>query len=486
MKRRLKLINPVADVSLLTISLITQGFQLPMWKRYVGDYLEDTFSVYENNFLSWYVDWPLWQRFGKSLFVKIVRSRAFSQQIYQKHKAISRQLYRHSDLILTKDHVKLTNQQIATILRTLFKSFRDLCGWGIPIVMIDFENNFLSGWLEKKIIGQAEQYQVRISPQELMSVLTTPLELSFSQQEKVDRWKLAGQTVISPAAVRRHHDRYCWVEYGYIGPAHTVAYYKKIIQLLRQRRISPHAELKKMDTERAQLVQQQRQFTRLLHLDRQTQYLLATARRFMFLKMYRKEILFKVFYAVDQLFKEFTRRFGYSHDELHYCLPDEILGILHGKKVAQKEIKRRQKHYFVHAYLRGKDYLYYGKQAQGIIKRNLFQEKIDTSVHEVKGMSAYLGLARGRAVIVNTVADMSKVRLGDVLISIATSPNILPAMAKASAFVTDTGGITCHAAIVAREMKKPCVIGTKIATKVFQDGGWVEVDANNGLVRKAR
>jgi len=57
-------------------------------------------------------------------------------------------------------------------------------------------------------------------------------------------------------------------------------------------------------------------------------------------------------------------------------------------------------------------------------------------------------------------------------------------MIRAAAFVTDEGGITCHAAIVAREMKKPCVIGTRIATKVFKEGDWVEVNADKGMVRK--
>ena len=65
-----------------------------------------------------------------------------------------------------------------------------------------------------------------------------------------------------------------------------------------------------------------------------------------------------------------------------------------------------------------------------------------------------------------------------------TFPNFISAMEKAAAFVTDEGGILCHAAIVAREMKKPCIIGTKIATQVLKDGELVEVDASKGIVRK--
>jgi len=57
-------------------------------------------------------------------------------------------------------------------------------------------------------------------------------------------------------------------------------------------------------------------------------------------------------------------------------------------------------------------------------------------------------------------------------------------MQIAKAIVTDEGGLSCHAAIVARELGVPCIVGTKIATKVFKDGDLVEVDADKGIVRK--
>ncbi len=57
-------------------------------------------------------------------------------------------------------------------------------------------------------------------------------------------------------------------------------------------------------------------------------------------------------------------------------------------------------------------------------------------------------------------------------------------MIKCAGIVTDEGGLISHAAIVARELQKPCIIGTKIATQILMDGDMVEVDANNGIVRK--
>jgi pyruvate,water dikinase len=78
---------------------------------------------------------------------------------------------------------------------------------------------------------------------------------------------------------------------------------------------------------------------------------------------------------------------------------------------------------------------------------------------------------------------LNKVREGDVLVAPMTTPWYLPAMKKAGAFITDEGGITCHAAVVAREFKKPCIIGTKDATKILKDGMKIEVDADKGIVR---
>ena len=57
-------------------------------------------------------------------------------------------------------------------------------------------------------------------------------------------------------------------------------------------------------------------------------------------------------------------------------------------------------------------------------------------------------------------------------------------MKKAAAIVTDEGGLTAHAAIVARELSIPCIVGTKFATRAFKDGDMVEVDADRGIVSK--
>lgn len=115
------------------------------------------------------------------------------------------------------------------------------------------------------------------------------------------------------------------------------------------------------------------------------------------------------------------------------------------------------------------------------------QFKMDyENISKIKGIVASKGRVRGRAKIIFSRADFSKVKLGDILVTSMTTVNMMEAMKRAAAFVTDEGGITCHAAIISREMKKPCVISTKIATKVLHDGDEVEVDADRGIIRKLK
>ena len=107
---------------------------------------------------------------------------------------------------------------------------------------------------------------------------------------------------------------------------------------------------------------------------------------------------------------------------------------------------------------------------------------VNIKVKSLKGRIAFVGKVVGPVRILKRKDQMDKVNEGDVLVAPMTLPEFFPAMKKAIAFVTDEGGLTCHAAIIAREMKKPCITGTKFATQVFKDGDLVEVDAIKGIV----
>ncbi len=107
---------------------------------------------------------------------------------------------------------------------------------------------------------------------------------------------------------------------------------------------------------------------------------------------------------------------------------------------------------------------------------------ISVSGNEIKGSIAFRGVARGRVRVVLAEKDFRKIEKGEILVVSNTNPYVIPFLKKTAAIVADEGGLLCHAAIVSREFKIPCVIGTKIATQVLKDGDLVEVDANKGRV----
>lgn len=108
--------------------------------------------------------------------------------------------------------------------------------------------------------------------------------------------------------------------------------------------------------------------------------------------------------------------------------------------------------------------------------------------HEMllQGLPAVPGEASGTVRVLLDVADGGRLQDGEVLVAQMTNPDWLPTMRRASALVTDTGGMTCHAAIVARELGVPCIVGARTATKDLQDGTVVTVDGTHGRVLAGR
>ena len=102
----------------------------------------------------------------------------------------------------------------------------------------------------------------------------------------------------------------------------------------------------------------------------------------------------------------------------------------------------------------------------------------------LRGLGAAPGHASGTARLLSSLDDAARLTDGDVLVTHMTSPDWVPLMRKAVAIVTDSGGMTCHAAIVSRELGIPCVVGTGDATKKLRDGELITVDATSGVVRE--
>ena len=171
-------------------------------------------------------------------------------------------------------------------------------------------------------------------------------------------------------------------------------------------------------------------------------------------------------------------------ENLAWYDPRSLVAYYAGHKLPSAEIKRRQDFYIMEI-LNSRWRILSGEKARRYFT-TLFPQSVKSfdGVKEIKGMTAQPGRASGRVKIVITQADQDKMKKGDILVSPMTTVKMMTAVRKAAAIVTDEGGMTAHAAIVAREFKIPCIVGTKIATTVFKDGDRVEVDADKGVMKK--
>ena len=198
-------------------------------------------------------------------------------------------------------------------------------------------------------------------------------------------------------------------------------------------------------------------------------------------RLYAEQIFRNSEDFLEKYFVHISSKEGYPKNILLASTANEFKRYLISGNLPSKKILRDRFNKSALIVKQSKQELFVGKRVSivnNIVSSHVFKGSLS-------GQSAFRGMVRGTVKIIhNPTAESAKFKKGNVLITGMTRPEFLPLMKKASAFVTDAGGILSHAAITARELKKPCIIGTKIASKVFNDGDRVEVDAHKGIVRK--
>jgi len=204
-----------------------------------------------------------------------------------------------------------------------------------------------------------------------------------------------------------------------------------------------------------------------------------------YLRDKREETRDRVTIIQKKLYSRIAKLSGLSLNEIVYLTDEEIERLLlnPSQKVKIKKIARSRLSSYMFLVNHGEIVFIKSKKEIDRIARFLEEKK---RVNKFSGQTASTGKDSkiiGSAKVVLNNGELNKVKKDDILIATMTKPNYVLAMKKAAAIITDEGGVTCHAAIVAREMKKPCIIATKIATKVLHDGDEVEVDADKGIVK---
>ena len=193
------------------------------------------------------------------------------------------------------------------------------------------------------------------------------------------------------------------------------------------------------------------------------------------LRLYGRSSFNKTHELAAPLFEEIANRPALSITELKFFTPQEIISLLENKERIKRTIQERDNCFLV----------YDGNKFELHENASLIIHDPEGFNGEIKGQTTFPGIYQGKVKIIKVVNDLQKINGGEVLVLQMTTTDLIGInLQKAGAIVTDEGGITCHAAILSREWKIPCVIGTKIATKILKDDDLVEVDANIGVVKK--
>jgi len=197
----------------------------------------------------------------------------------------------------------------------------------------------------------------------------------------------------------------------------------------------------------------------------------------------RKMNQYKLHFYYGQILHLLSKRFQISYQDLKYLFTEELELLSKNKSEIIHKLETRKHGSFITVFSNGKYKIIPDVQAKKIIKvltAQMNQKKIIGQVACSGPQTTY----HGRAKILSSAADGKKIKSGNFLITRMTTPDYILAMQKAAGFITNEGGVTCHAAIVAREMNKPCIIGTQVATHLLKDNDLIEVNTSTGEVKK--
>lgn len=315
---------------------------------------------------------------------------------------------------------------------------------------------------------------------EIFSTATAPVRQSFINQAEIDLLKI--ETGTSNMTLEQYQRKYFWTKNNYaISKILTVRDFKEDVKVWQASGKDLKQELSHLETTPTENKRKKAVLLRKYSFSPLLKTLLKISEDFSWWQDERKKSTYLNIHIGFQMLGEIGRRIGYSVNELKYAVAPEIPKIMAERTPTQGELGQR-KAGSVFIVTRDGYHVATGKEMEQVRRIMFGSQKLD-EIQDIRGLVASTGKVIGKAKILMSAQEVGKVVDGDILIAVMTRPDYVPAMKRAAAIVTDEGGITSHAAIVSRELGIPCIIGTKIATKIFHDGDTIEVNANHNWVR---
>lgn len=339
--------------------------------------------------------------------------------------------------------------------------------------------------------GEVGKFGTESAFSEIFSIATAPVHQSFINEAEISLLRIAlqvqnGADVKSDdiqTQLKAHQDHYYWTNNNYVkAQILSVKHFEEEINAWTESGKNLDEQIRDIEqtparnkTAKAELFSRY-QFSE--HLKR----LLIISENFTKWQDDRKRATYLAIDIGSRFLTEMAKRRNIETELLKYLISDkELAEWFVDNEVEELELNSRYEKCVV-VWEDHVQQVFTGNQVDEIHETMLPSKVHD--IQDIRGLVASTGKAIGIARIIMSAEEIGRVNEGDILIAVMTRPDYVPAMKKASAIVTDEGGITSHAAIVARELRIPCIIGTKIATKVFKDGDTIEVNANHNWIRK--
>jgi len=455
-------------------------------KKYYGDCHKITVFYFKDNLGDWYWNNEDMIRLRKSFIKKVNRNPQVLSRLMNDWRQRLKRFEKIMREINRTDMARLSDQTLLSLYQKWYQAYLNeyALAIGIQDSFSMHADDFLFPYFEKIIenIGYKNL-------NEIYNLLLSPVKESFIECELKDRLMLLKSlkigTDINSLKFQKmlvgHSKKYHWLLNNYATDRYLdAAYFKK--QLTEMAKLSPEIELRKINARLRKIILTKRQLMQRLALTKKAITLVRITEVFSQMQDERKKYVLIASHYQNIFIKEFGRRLGLTKKEMEYTFIHELGNLLKNKSRINRQvfIARREGVLVINT-LKGYEVID-GALAEKIHSR-IFKNN-NQFAGEVKGTVASDGYAKGVIKVIKKTHDLVNMVKGDILVASMTRPEMAPAMKLAAAIVTDEGGVTCHAAIISRELKIPCVIGTKIATQVFKDGDLVEVDANRGIVRK--
>jgi len=330
-----------------------------------------------------------------------------------------------------------------------------------------------------------------IKKQGVVEKLTVPDDIeSVIIKEKRHLYKCVYEILIKKASVndkvKEHLEQFGWstTHFSMDKPLDKKDVKDALYQLLKKKPGEVKKEVDELRNYLKDINNQKKGLAQKIMLSEKDKESVKILEDFARIKILIQDVQSHSIYVFLRFLYEIAKRITISGEDVKWLLPQEITGLLKNQKKTDKTLFdkiRSRKEIYVLAVIGSKLEFMEDERAREFLK-NIGTEKSD--VNELKGQTGYKGCVKGKAVVVTDRKEFDKVKKGDILVTTTTTPQFIPLVKKVRAIVADSGGITSHAAILSREMKIPCVIGTGIATDVFKDGDLIEVDADKGIVKK--